>query len=113
MPFAIVPFIMSNWQIIAKVLGVVALAILLWFYFIHNPKVIKGLEADKMELARQVDAGKAAIVLLDDIQKGRTKIDATTYKNISTIKANHIPKRTVLISGGMPLQALPASKFAP
>lgn len=109
----IIKFLWDNKQIIAEILGAIAVAIVCWWFFIHNPKIIKGLEADKAELARQVEAGKAAITLLDDIQKGRTKIDATTYKNISTIKANHMPKRTVLVSGGVPLQAVPTSKFAP
>ncbi len=96
-------FITVLWQykqIIAEVIGVIIIVVLSWWFFWHNPKVIAGLEKDKAELARQVDNSKQAFVLLDDIQKGKVQINANVQSQISSVKSQAIPRRTVLIRGG-------------
>lgn len=95
-----------NKKIIAEVTGCIVIAFFCWWFFVHNPAVIKDLEEDKAELARQVESGKKALTLLNDIEKGKAKINEATFKNISTIRAAAIPKRTVLISGGVPLSGV-------
>jgi hypothetical protein len=75
----------------------------LWWFFIHNPKVIDGLEEDKAELSRQVTQYKELQAFQDKINKNNKRIDNATFTNISTIKASTIPKRTVIIRGGVPL----------
>ena len=97
---AIVAFLWQYKQIIAEVIGVIVIAILAWWFFWHNPKVIDSLEKDKAELSRQIENGKNAIVLLDDIQKGRVKINEAVQSQISSVKSQAIPRRTVIIRGG-------------
>jgi len=105
----IIGWCLRNWKLIAQAVGGVCLAILLWWFFIHNPRVIKNLEADKAELARQVANGQKAISLLDDIQKGKGAINAKVQSDIEAIKNQSIPRRTVLIMGGGVLPPLPAA----
>jgi hypothetical protein len=96
----------ENKRIIGEILGLILLCFVAWWFFIHNPKVIDGLEKDKIELSRQVQEGLKAAALLQTIEKGKAGIDRETFKNISTIRAAIIPRRAVLIRGGVPLQAL-------
>lgn len=103
MPIALI------WQykdIIMKVVAVALIAFVAWWYFIHNPKVIEGLEADKRELARRVENGQQAAGLLQDIQEGHKVIDDATFKQISTIRAHAVPRRAVLIRGGVPMSTV-------
>ncbi len=97
---AIVAFLWQYKQIIADVIGVIVIAILAWWFFWHNPKVIDSLEKDKAELSRQVENSKNAIVLLDDIQKGKVKINEAVQTQISSVKSQAVPRRAVLIRGG-------------
>jgi hypothetical protein len=73
--------------------------------------VIDGLEKDKQELARQVEAGKDALLLLEKIQKGKVKIDEGIALNIASIRNSTIPRRTVLIRNGL-LQTVYSSSIA-
>lgn len=98
----------NNRKIISEIVGLILVGILAWWFFIHNPKIIDGLEKDKAELSRQVDAGKQAIELLSNIQAGKERINAQTFKNISTIRATAIPKRAVIVHGGL-LPTVPAT----
>ena len=98
MTFAI---IWQNRRIIGEILGIILLVFIAWWFFWHNPAVIDALEADKAELARQVEAGKKAVTLLDDIQKGKGKINAQVQAQLSSIRGNAIPRRTVLIRAGV------------
>lgn len=99
--------LIANRRIIAEIVGALVIALIAWWFFIHNPKVIAGLEDDKKELQRQVNEGIKAAALLTDIENGKVKINAKTFQNISTIRASIIPRRAILISGGLPLQTLP------
>jgi hypothetical protein len=96
----------DNKRIIVEVAALICLLCVAWWFFIHNPKVINGLEQDKIELARQVANGTAAINLLDDINKGKAAINAHVFTQISTLRATAVPRRTVIIHGGLPLPAL-------
>lgn len=108
----IIGWLLSNWKLVAQAIGAVCLAVLLWWFFIHNPRVIKNLEADKAELSRQVVNGQKAISLLDDIQKGKGKINEQVQSQIEAVKSAAIPRRAVLISGGSVLPTLPSSRPA-
>lgn len=98
--------LIANRRIIAEILGLVVLVFVAWWFFVHNPRVIDGLEKDKTELSRQVQEGLKAAALLQTIEKGKAVVDRETFKNISTIRAAIIPRRSVLIYGGVPLQAM-------
>ena len=104
--------IWQNKRIIGEILGLALACFASWWFFIHNPKVISELENDKAELARQVEAGKQALQLLNDIQKGKGRINAQTQSQISSVRSAAIPRRAVLIRNGGLLQALPAVKTA-
>lgn len=89
----------ENRRIVLESLAVAVVLILGYHYLVSNPKKID-------ELNKQVKAGEAAINMLGDISKGKELVNAQTFKNISTIRAAHIGKRTLLIHNGV-LQALP------
>lgn len=97
----ILALIWKNKQLIAEVLGGVLVAFVAWWFFWHNPKVIKELEADKAELARQVEVGKQALSLLHDIQFGKESSYDAVSKKIHEINQAAIPRRTVLIKSGV------------
>lgn len=103
---ALLPLLWANKRIIGEIVGIIVLAIIAYWFFWHNPQVIKNLENDKAELARQVAAGQAAITLLDDIQKGKARINAQVQSQISSVKSQAIPRRTVLIRAGGVLPAM-------
>ena len=93
-------WIWDNKQIIAEIIGGIAVAIICWWFFIHNPKIIKGLEADKAELSRQIATQAKTITLYEDIQKGRAPINAAVQNKISSMRSEARPKRTVIIRAG-------------
>jgi len=95
--------LLLNKRAIGEFIGLALICFVAWWFFIHNPATIKALEADKSELSRQVESGKKAVLLLGDIEKGKAKINETTFKQISSIRAAAIPRRAVLIVGGVPL----------
>ena len=102
--------IWQNRRIIGEIIGIILLVFIAWWFFWHNPAVIDDLEADKAELARQVEAGKKAVTLLDDIQKGKGKINAQVQAQLSSIHSSAIPRRAVLIrAGGMLPPVYPAN----
>jgi len=94
------PFVMLYWKQILY--GVVALcaASLLYWYGYHIPNKLKVVEADNKQLQWQVEAAQKAITLLEDIQKGKVKIDEQTFRNISTVKAKIGKPHTTLIPSG-------------
>lgn len=104
MPIALI--IWNNRKIIGEILAIIGLLVLCWWFFIHNPKVIKDLENDKAELSRQLEAGQKAIKLLETIQQGKVVIDAAIQGQISTMRATARPKRTVIIHAGVPLSTM-------
>lgn len=91
----------QNKRLIAELVGLVLAVIVCWWFFIHNPAVIDALEEDKKELNRQVVALEKCAVLLEEIEKGKRGINIETFRQISSIRANAIPHRTVLIRNGV------------
>jgi hypothetical protein len=106
----IMTWIWSNKQLIAEILGGILIAFLLWWFIWHNPKVIKQLEGEKVELTRQVANRDAAINMLGTIERAHDVINKTIYRNISTIRYLPKPSRNGNFYGsnGMP-QAVPVN----
>jgi cellobiose-specific phosphotransferase system component IIC len=104
MSVLILTWLWDNKRLIGEILAIIAVCSLLWFYTIHNPKVIKQLETEKAELTRQVINRDAAINLLTSIEAAHDTITKTSYKNISSIRYTPKPGRTGLFygAGGMP-----------
>ena len=92
--------------------GFVALVvgILIYDYGFRIPAKLANLEVVNQELTKQVKAGEEAIVLLEEIQKGKVDIDAITQKRISSIKAGS--GKRIVITGGMPLPSMPKANAA-
>jgi hypothetical protein len=99
-------FLWDNRKIIGEVAGAIALGIMAWWFFIHNPAVIDGLERDKTELSRQVAARDQAIALYADIEKGKVVINESVHAQISSIHATARPRRAVIIRAGVPMPAV-------
>lgn len=92
------------WQIIA---GFIVTAIIWWFGF-HIPAKLKATKAELEATQIALETAKRGLVLLDDIQKGRVKIDVQVQKQISSIRATVIRPGAVLIPSGMP-KAMPST----
>ena len=86
----LLPLLLNNWQIIAKAIGVAIVAFLCWWFFIHNPKVIKQLEDEKRVAIEQKDAAFAAINMLTEIERAKDVVTKTSFKIISSIR--YVPK---------------------
>lgn len=100
MPIAL---LLQNWKLIVQIAGAVALAVLLWWYLIHNPKVIKELEEDKKELSRIIEAQQDQLKLNQDIEKGKVVINAAVQQRISSLRSEARPRRTVIVKAGVVL----------
>lgn len=100
----LLPLLWANKRIIGEAAGILLLCFVAYWFFWHNPQKIDALEHDKQELSRQVENGKQAIVLLDNINQGKAGISHDTFKQISSIRAAAVPRRAVIIRGGMQLQ---------
>lgn len=94
------PFVMLYWKQILY--GAVALCVasLLYWYGYHIPNKLKVVTDENRQLQGQVEAAQKAITLLEDIQKGKVKIDEQTFRNISTVRAKIGKPHTVLIGAG-------------
>jgi len=108
----LLPLLLSNWQLIAKGIGIAIIAFAGYWYFIHNPKVIDGLEKDKAELARIIEAKDKEITLYKDIEQGKAVINESVFRQISTLRATARPRRTVIIKSGSVLPPLPKTNSA-
>jgi hypothetical protein len=106
----VMAWIWSNRQLFAEIIGGLLIVFLCWWFFIHNPKVIKGLENEKAELTRQVANRDAAINMLGSIERAHDVINKTIYRNISSIRYLPKPGRDGNFYGanGMP-EAMPVN----
>lgn len=104
--------IWQNKRIIAELAAAVIACAVMWWAFWHNPAKIKALEAERQEMARQIEAGQKALTLLDDIQKGKVRINAQVQSQISSIRRQGLPARTAIIRNGGLLPAMPAANTA-
>jgi Tfp pilus assembly protein PilO len=95
----------ANKRLVGKIIGVIVVVMVVWWFGFHNPARIAELEAQRTELNRQVAAGQAAAVLLTDIYRGKEEITNATFKRISSIKAATLPRGGVLITGGVSLSS--------
>lgn len=77
-----------------------AVSFLLYWFGYHIPVKLKAVEQVNKQLQEQVEAGQKAVTLLEDINKGKAKIDDQTFKNISTIRAKIGKPHVVLIPSG-------------
>jgi len=106
-------FIITYRKQILYTIAAAAVAFLLYWYGYHIPSKLKAVEADNKHLAEQVEAGQKAITLLEDINKGKVKIDEQTFKNISAIRAKIGKPHTVLVPAGrLLLPAMPKTNSA-
>jgi hypothetical protein len=99
----------ENKRIIGEIIGIVLLIFISWWFFIHNPKIISDLKEDNAELLRLVKNGETSINLINDIQKGRVTSYAHVQMQLSSIRKNAIPRRTILISNGGVLSTMPTT----
>lgn len=108
----ILPWLWQNKKLIVEIIGLILLLILCWWFFIHNPKVIKELEADKSELSRQIEVKNNTIKLYGDIEKGKVVINEAVQLQISSLRSQSRPRRTVIIRAGGVLPPLSPVKAA-
>lgn len=93
-------FIITYRKQILYAIAAAAVAFLLYWYGYHVPNKLKAVEAENKHLAEQVEAAQKAITLLEDIQKGKVKIDEQTFRNISTVRAKIGKPHVVLVPAG-------------
>ena len=101
-----VSLLWENRRIIGELIGLALIVFIAWWFFIHNPKIIDGLEKDKTELSRQIAARDKAIALYADIEKGKVVINESVHAQISSIHATARPRRSIIIRSGVSLPPL-------
>lgn len=79
-------------------LGAAVAAFAIYWYVVHIPYKLNATQDELRVALEEVERGKKALVLLDDIQKGKVKIDAAVQRQISSLRVPHNGK---LISGGV------------
>lgn len=77
-----------------------AVSSLLYWYGYHIPNKLKAVTDENRQLQGQVEAAQKAITLLEDIQKGKAKIDDNTFKQISSVRSKIGKPHVVLIPSG-------------
>jgi hypothetical protein len=86
-------------EIVYGIAAATVAGIIYWFGF-HIPAKLKAAQADNVQLQAQVEAGQKAITLLEDIRKGKAKIDDNTFRQISSVRGKIGKPHTVLIPAG-------------
>lgn len=71
---------------LAQVAVLLLVAFLLYWAFVHNPAVIKAQKDQISQLQDQVKDGQEAADLLQNIAKGKVKIDDAVQSQISSIR---------------------------
>ena len=100
MPF--LTLLWANRELIAKGIGIALIGFLCWWYFFHNPKVIKSLETTIQELSRQVELRDSALELQGQLRKAHDEITAKENENIRRIRETPLAASGVFIPGGVP-----------
>lgn len=90
------------WGLIIKGVAIAAILGLLYWAFIHNPKVIKKLETEKAAAEQQVVAAHNAINLLGNINTAHMKTEKEYEENLRRIRNGRKPSRTgIFVMSGM------------
>ena len=84
---ALMAYLLANWQTVAKIAGVVAVAGVIWWYGFHIPAVSDERQKRIVTLEGQLENAAQVLTLLEQIQKGQVKVDARTFQQISSIRA--------------------------
>jgi hypothetical protein len=100
-------------EIVYGIVAATIAGIIYWFGF-HIPAKLKATQADIVQLQAQVQAGQEAITLLEDIQKGKAKIDDNTFRQISSVRGKIGKPHTILIPAGrLPMSPMRQTRSAP
>lgn len=98
----ILQILWANRQVIAQVGAVLILIALLWWFGIHNPRVIKNQAAEISRLSADREAAYGAINLLTSIEGKHAEIDQNSNSNIQRIRTGRAPGvRGVFVSDGV------------
>lgn len=102
MSAAVVAWIWNNKQMIAECIGCLVVAMLIWWFGIHNPAKIKAQQAQIAALRTEVSNAHAAINLMTTIEARHDSITKISYRNISSIRYTPKPGRNgVFVPGGV------------
>lgn len=86
--------------LIALVVGV------LYYYFVYVPDKYEQEKAKNKELIEQAEQNKKTLNLNNDIQKGKEQINERVQSQISTNHSKPVPRKSIVIRGGMPLRSV-------
>lgn len=90
----IIAFVIANRKIIAEIAAIAAIACLIWWFGIHNPKVIKEQQTKIEQQQREIQARDNAINMLGNIERAHDVITRQTFRTISSIRYTPKPSRT-------------------
>jgi predicted PurR-regulated permease PerM len=100
--FPIVQWIWANRKIVAEVFCLLLIVAAIWWFGIHNPRVIKELNQRIESQQREILASHAAINLLTNINKIHDEVDKGSAENETKIRTGRKPGvRGVFIASGM------------
>ena len=92
----------SNKELVAKIGAGILIAFAAWWFFIHNPKVIKEMETTIAEKSRQIELRDSTIELQGQLRKAHDEITIKENENIRRIRETPLAASGVFITGGMP-----------
>lgn len=96
----------DNRRVIGGILAVVLVVGLGWYYIHVVPTQLAEAREENRRLAEVVKQAELDRKVLDNIAQRKGQIDAATHFQISTIRARPMPRRGVIVVGGMPLQTV-------
>ncbi len=77
------------------------LAGLVWWFGFHIPAQLETVKAELRDAQIKVEQAQKALQLVDDIQKGKVKVDKLTFQRLSSIRVTSVPHNSVVVPGGM------------
>ena len=82
---AVLALVWQYRQIILEGIAIIILGFAIWWFCIHNPKVIADQKAKIENQTRQIESAQGAITLLSDIQQGKAKIDEKVQAQLTSV----------------------------
>jgi hypothetical protein len=95
-------FILKNYykEILLGCAAIIFGLVVYWFGF-HIPSQLETVKAELRDAQIKVEQAQKALQLVDDIQKGRVKVDKLTFQRLSSIRVAPIPHNSVVVPGGV------------
>lgn len=108
MPIAIIlGKLWENKRLVFELISATIVVGLIYWFGIHIPAELKKSQAEVKTQIERAETAESQVIYLDEVQKGKGKINAAVQTQISTMRSLPVRRNTVIIRGGRVLQDLP------